>query len=61
MPPCNVSMSEHPKGNAPSQHCSAAGELQTSLQREQVLWKKGLLVIPAIVYDLLNTIMVSKT
>ncbi len=36
----------------------AAGELQISLQREQVLWKHGLLVIPAIVYDLLNTMMV---
>ena len=35
-----------------------AGELQISLQREQVLWKHGLLVIPAIVYDLLNTMMV---
>ena len=36
----------------------AAGELQTSLQRETVLWTRGLLVAPPIVYDLLNAMMV---
>lgn len=50
---CNV----HERG---VEGCGAvrAGELQTSLQREKVLWTKGLLVTPAIVYDLLDTIMV---
>ena len=42
----------------PEQVCCAAGDVQTSLQREQVLWKQGLLVTPPIVYDLLNAIMV---
>ena len=42
----------------PEQACCAAGDVQTSLQREQVLWKQGLLVTPPIVYDLLNAIMV---
>ncbi len=39
---------------------SAVGEVQVSVQKETVLWKKGLLIIPDIVHQLLYSMQVLR-
>ena len=37
-----------------------AGDVQLSIQKETVLWKRGLLVMPTIVHDTLAGLQVSR-
>lgn len=39
-------------------HVACAGEVQVSVKKETVVWKRGLLVVPHIVHQLLNSMQV---